>query len=108
MAKLQRGYELKLGGGIPSVSGRWRRHQVDPQRRLCLTLALPPEAAWRLRVREFAWINEFLPPGSIWRRRQHARLTKAACFKSLFKLQICFFDIILEKRGSVLTIPNYF
>jgi hypothetical protein len=29
---------------------------------LRLTLALPPGAAWRLRLREFAWVNEFRPP----------------------------------------------
>ena len=48
--------------------------QIDPQRRSCLILALPPRAAWRPREREFAWVVEVRPPGSIWRRRQHKYL----------------------------------
>lgn len=49
----------------------WRRHQIDPQRQFGLTQALARKAALSLRLREFAWVNESRPLGSIWHRRQH-------------------------------------
>lgn len=48
---------------------------------MCLTLALPPGAARRLRLRKLAWVSGVRRHGAISRRRQHQAAMKALCLE---------------------------
>lgn len=37
----------------------WRRRQIDPEGRLCLTRAFLEEATLSLRLRAFIWVTNF-------------------------------------------------
>lgn len=71
---------------IELVRSDFRAFQPDinPQRRLCLTHALPREAALNPRLREFIEVRKSRALGSISRRHQKPNLTRLENVNDLF------------------------